>query len=1096
MQGQYISTANDNIVFCATVKIHFCRPIPAVIMAWIMVGAAPRTRYGWRQMRRKHIAGCLGATGRLRALALAVLVVGAAENPARAAAEPQPADPGAIRRVFVLQSYHLGNRWSDDLMSGVAATFLRASPDIETVVRHMDMKRVSASAEVDARLKELYQAAYRDQHFDAIIACDNDALHFLRQHRDALFPGVPLVFCGINGYDPAMLDGRQDITGVVENNDYAGTLDIALALWPKTRTVMVVADATTSGKAQVLEVEAVQARYTNRLAFRYLSLGDYTLAEAGDQLAGLPPDSVVLLLNSFRDKTGLDYSVEHGTRYLADHARVPCFALNSPRLGCGALGGKMTSGYHQGEAAAQMVVNILNGQNIQAIPVLQESPNQSMFDYDVMRRFDVPERLLPPGSLLLNKPMPIWVEYRTEVMATLTVVAVLCLALVAMGLTIRRRLRAERELARSRAMLRNMIDLLPIWLAFTDKNGVYYIANKYHTETFRLPLDKIEGHHYKELLPTPAYERHHQWVTQCLQTGETVYWEDTVDFKPGQTTYIQGVYAALKDAQGEIYALGLAAFDITARKQAEAALLRANEQLELAQNAAEVGWWNWDVIRNTLDWSPLLFKLFELDPDSIKASFETWRKVLHPEDVQAAETRIEMALKEHTLLDSDYRIRLPGGRVRWIRALGRGVYDEQGRPQRMSGICQDITARKLAEEELRQARDAAETANRAKSFFLANMSHEIRTPMNAIIGFAELLLQTRLDDPQRKYLQILQNRGHDLLLLMNDILDLARIEADHLQLDQEIFSPAQAIKETVEMLNAAAESKDLRLLTQLSQRVPEKVCGDPRRIRQVLVNLVGNAIKFTARGTVIVGVDAQPADPLAGGEVLHFFVQDTGIGIPADKLDCIFLPFTQAEETSTRQYGGAGLGLTIAQRLVTMMGGRIWVESALGTGSTFHFTVQFQPPQDAANPREPAPEGTAGTGLRVLAVEDDATGGELIKALGEVLGHQVVLVTSGSQALNRLAQEDFDVVLMDIKLPGMDGFEATRRIRDPASSVRNHQVPIIAVTAFAMSGDEQRCLQAGMNGYVAKPMHAKTLRAAISAVIAPRPGAMPHTTFA
>ncbi|MCX6993194.1 MAG: ATP-binding protein [Kiritimatiellaeota bacterium] len=397
-----------------------------------------------------------------------------------------------------------------------------------------------------------------------------------------------------------------------------------------------------------------------------------------------------------------------------------------------------------------------------------------------------------------------------------------------------------------------------------------------------------------------------------------------------------------------------------------------------------------------------------------------------------------------------------------------------------------LVNRKRVEEELQKARDVADAANRAKSFFLANMSHEIRTPMNAIMGFTDLVLRSELTAEQRRYLEIVQARSKDLLVLINDILDLSKIEAERLELNPVQFSIAQTLSDIVGMFSLDTAKKGLRLSMDISREFPDVIYGDQQRLRQVLVNLVGNAVKFTEQGAIIIKVERDLS--YSGSDdclPLHVRVQDNGIGIPVDRQKVIFESFIRDNHLIPK-YGGMGLGLAIAKRLVEMMGGNIWCESEVAKGSTFHFTVRFlcqrvgdKLPDNAIQ----APAPVQRRQLRVLIVEDDAGSQLLAQLLLEELGHRITAATTGKEALRELSANDFDLVLMDVHIPDMDGLEATRQIRNPASLVRNHAIPIIAMTASALKIDEEACIQAGMNNYISKPMLPHELVTAIDKVI-------------
>ena len=448
----------------------------------------------------------------------------------------------------------------------------------------------------------------------------------------------------------------------------------------------------------------------------------------------------------------------------------------------------------------------------------------------------------------------------------------------------------------------------------------------------------------------------------------------------------------------------------------------------------------------------------------------------------------QRAREEQREITQDLLLYRKDGGTYWVESDLIPVHDAAGQLKRWISITNDITKRRQTEDLLRAAKETAETNSRLKSEFLANLSHEIRTPMNAIIGMTDLALATELDGEQRGYLQTVRASSESLLRLLNDILDLSKIEAGKMVLESIDFELRAVINEAVTTMQVKAQQKNLRLVTEIADQLPLIVRGDPTRLRQILLNLIGNAIKFTEQGEVVVAVAEQWRTNEEVG--LHFTVRDTGIGIPQQQLDKVFEAFQQADASTTRRYGGTGLGLTISAELVRLLKGRIWVQSKEGAGSTFHFTVRLQlgsaralpaaefppalPKPTASNETPPPATQLAARPLRILVADDHDANRSLVTTVLRKRGHECQEVVNGQQVLEALARESFDAVLMDVQMPVMDGFQTTDAIRKRESQRGGH-IPIIALTAHAMAGDRERCLLAGMDAYLPKPLRPQEL---------------------
>jgi two-component system sensor histidine kinase/response regulator len=787
------------------------------------------------------------------------------------------------------------------------------------------------------------------------------------------------------------------------------------------------------------------------------------------------------------------------------------------------------------------------------------------------------------------------------------------------------RKRIEEKIHEKESRFRLMADGCPALMWVTNAEGRVEFINRAYRELIGTPLDQVDGLDWEALIHPDDSQRYLHDCERALQERAPLRSETRLRSAKGEWRWVATYAEPRFSPSGEFLGYVGLCPDITERKQVEEALRTSEERFrQLAENIREVFW----IMPPELDEIPYVSPAFEQvwgrTRESLYKNPFSWVESIHPDDRERAQALLLRQIQGEPVL-REYRIRTPDGQEKWIRDRAFAIRDQTEKMVRLVGIAEEITEQKLYEAELIHAREAADVANQAKSEFLANMSHEIRTPMNGIIGMTELTLDTELDSTQREYLHTVKESADALMTVINDILDFSKIEAGKLDLAPAAFNMGNCVGQAMKTLSVRAHAKGLELACSVPPDLADVFIGDSVRLRQVILNLAGNAIKFTERGEVVLRVEMESVD--ADGMTLHFAIIDTGIGIPAEKQKLIFQPFIQADTTTTRKYGGTGLGLSISARLIEMMGGRIWVESEVGKGSIFHFTAHFA----RAPTRTSHSGGTDAiilTGRRVLVVDDNVTnrqilrrtleywrmkceaapdaktalallhrakqssapfelmivdcqmpeidgfmlvedvrrsaefadiatimltsggqrgdaqrckalgiaaylfkpvlqselGDALITALGrhaetieaaatarhthlekrtplrvllaednvvnqrlairnlEKQGHTVVVVDDGIKALAALEQGHFDLVLMDVQMPMMDGVEATAAIRMKEKTSGNH-IPIIAMTAHAMSGDRQRFLESGMDGYVSKPVHQEELFETIENVL-------------
>ena len=627
-------------------------------------------------------------------------------------------------------------------------------------------------------------------------------------------------------------------------------------------------------------------------------------------------------------------------------------------------------------------------------------------------------------------------------------------------------------------------------------------ANDAFLKTFGYSRDEVVGKTTEELGLLADPEHLAAMTEQVWLSGHITDMETRCRRKDGRILHVL-LSTAVIGSEGRKYLL-MAAVDITDRINAESKLRHERQRLASTIQGTRAGTWEWnvqtgEVVFNDL-WATMLgYTLDDLAPVSIK----TWERLVHPDDLAMAGALLQQHFAgEIPFYECHARMKHKDGHWVWIHNRGQVVTRlPDGKPLMMFGTNSDITSAKRIEENLQRTNQSLEAANvratalaeqaaaasRAKSEFLAMMSHEIRTPMNAVLGMNSLLLNTPLDPRQTEFARTVATSGEALLEIINDILDFSKIEAgEHFHIGEEPFRLCSMVGGLVQLLRNRAEARGISLEVELAGDLPDCLKGDAGRLRQVLMNLIGNAVKFTDRGGVKVGV--RSLGPEGSRIRLRFEVRDTGIGISPEDVARLFQPFTQVDSSASRRRDGTGLGLAIAKRIVELMGGRMGVESVRGQGSLFWFEIAFERAPDSPAETEEAAVGEAGHApagappLRILVAEDHEPNRRLALFMLESLGYRAEFVANGRKAIEAWERSPFDVIIMDCQMPEMDGFEATREIRRreaARSPDGNGRIRIVALTANALKGDHERCLEAGMDGYLSKPYTAQQLGAAL-----------------
>lgn len=648
-----------------------------------------------------------------------------------------------------------------------------------------------------------------------------------------------------------------------------------------------------------------------------------------------------------------------------------------------------------------------------------------------------------------------------------------------------RQLVAVTQLRDGEELFRSTYEMSPVAMLITRTDGRLIRANKAfcdflgYAEEKLLSLQPVDYTHPEDL-------KKDQPLLESLQTHEAAKYQIERRYlrADGKTVWGLVSVAIVRDSDANISHYMTQVVEITQRKQAEKTLLLSEERLTLAADAGQVGMWDSDLQSGQVVWNDVMHSIHGTDSIHFIPTNDSQSEFVHAEDRARMISEFNRCVEQGTPYQLEYRITRQDDQIRHLKSSAIIFHDDAGRPLRAVGTSIDITKEKAESEDLIRAKEAALAADKAKSEFLAVMSHEIRTPLNGVLGFVSMLKNTPLDEEQAGFIETMELSGQGLLALVNDILDLSKIESREIHVEPTTFEVRPFIRRLHKQLSAQADP-NLHFEYFVEYSVPKTIHTDPNRMGQILTNLLGNALKFTESGRVEIHVNAKPIGLYQKNWDWEFSVQDTGPGIPKEDQENLFKLFYQVDSSATRRHGGSGLGLAISQRIAQLLGGDLTVDSQVGEGSTFTLTLTAPRGQTGASAADLLPTASPLKessheilGKRVLVVEDNPVNRKLCALQLKRLGCETDFAESGLEALEKVRHGQFDVILMDMQLPDLDGCGATREIRREEKA--GERTSIIALTANAMPEDRKKCLEAGMDDFLSKPLKYETLASTIS----------------
>jgi two-component system, cell cycle sensor histidine kinase and response regulator CckA len=960
------------------------------------------------------------------------------------------------RKILILHSYHKGLGWTDSINRGIESTLAKSSVSYELFIEYMDSKRIADDQHIK-NLAALFKHKYRDRHFDAIILSDDFAFNFILQYQQEIFPQTPIIFCGVNYFEDAMIKNNPFITGVVESFSMEGTINGALHIDPNLKNVIVICDDTITGKANKKLLQELIPKYQDRLSFNFIE--QMKMADIQKYCSTLPPGNIVLFLGFTRDADGEIFSLERSADLIAKDCNRPIYSLWDFHLNHGIVGGKLIYGIAHGEKAAELTLRILSGETISSIPVIKESPNKYIFDYNLLKKFGISESRLPPESTIINKPLSFYSQYKLIVWQVVFVIAVLVTVILFISYNLVKQKITEKALKRSEERLQAIFQAAET-VSFVITDAQEPVPNILE---FSPGAEKIFGYQRNEILGSPLsvlqLSKDLQKVPEIqrrMQTENHLFSaEMTLVRKNGQQFPALFSLHPLLDEQGNTWGALVVTIDISIQKQAEASIRESMERFrELADLLPETIF-EFNSEGNILFLNQNGMKQFHLTKEALSKGLNVYDFFPEKEKIKLREN-ISRLLQGEELGLNEYTVHDLTGKEFPVMTKSTVVFKD-GKAAGLRGFLIDISEKKLLEEQLFNAQRME-----AIGVLAGGIAHDFNNLLMGIQGHISLaMIHPNTDEFIKEHLQNIGDHVKSASKLTSQLLGFARSGKYHLQ----VTDINDMISRIAEMFGRTR--KELTI-TQSLQKELLAVKVDRGQIEQVLLNVLVNSWQAMPNGgrltinteNKILGNTEAKSLSLAPGTYIRITISDSGTGIDKRILTKIFEPFF----TTKARGRGTGLGLASAYGIIKNHHGTIDVQSKIGDGSTFFIYLPATEEQPEIEIKET--DSIIKGAETILLIDDEPMITNVGSAMLTHLGYTVHIANNGQQAVTLYgAQKDlFDLVILDMIMPELSGEETLQKLKTINPGVR-----VLLSSGYSLDGQTNKILSMGCCGFIQKP---------------------------